>query len=132
MWGRRTTQEIIFASPPIAGKTTITDRGRGGRGGRGVSISALTITTEPTFTRPNPPVELFPLSSGILNAGGVNGGERPYDVAHDGQHFIVIRNTAAPAAVGAGPGSPENASEPLRFHVVVNWFEEIKARIPPP
>ncbi len=48
---------------------------------------------------------------------------RTYDVSPDGQRFLVL----TPAA-GDGEG---DAPQP-EIHVVLNWFEELKARVPVP
>lgn len=45
----------------------------------------------------------------------VGGDTRGYDVAPDGQGFIVTRVSDAPAA---------------RIHVILNWLEELKRRVP--
>ena len=47
---------------------------------------------------------------------------RAYDVAPDGQRFLMIKEAAAFAP-------PSNVS-PLSMMVVLNWFEELKARMP--
>jgi len=43
-------------------------------------------------------------------------GARNYDVAPDGQHFVVIRADDTP--------------QPTQLHLVMNWFEELRARVP--
>jgi len=40
-----------------------------------------------------------------------------YDVARDGQSFIMIKPV-------------ESESEPTQLEVVLNWFEELKTRVP--
>ena len=47
---------------------------------------------------------------------------RSYDVSPDGQRFLVIKETPA-----AGPASTVT---PASIVVVLNWFEELKARLP--
>jgi hypothetical protein len=39
-----------------------------------------------------------------------------YDVSADGQRFLMIRSEEEPA--------------PTRIHVVLNWAEELKAKVP--
>ena len=47
---------------------------------------------------------------------------RGYDVSADGQRFLMIKdNTSAEQASNATPAS---------MVVVLNWFEELKARVP--
>lgn len=40
---------------------------------------------------------------------------RSYDIAPDGEHFVMIRHE--PAAI------------PDRIDIVINWFEELKAKV---
>jgi hypothetical protein len=44
---------------------------------------------------------------------------RPYDVSRDGQRFLMIKGTT---------NGPSGASPTIT--VVLNWFEEFKARVP--
>ena len=71
-----------------------------------------------------PPVETPPLSIGsarliftgpYLDTGILDG--HTYDVSHDGQRFLVIQVS-------------EEERAPRRFHLVQNWFEELKAKVP--
>ena len=97
-------------------------------GGRGYSILSLPVTTEPSLTR-HDPVELFRLDMGTMRSGNVEGSSsRPYDVAHDGRRFIVVRPAAPEAASTSASTAP--AADVFRIHVVRNWFEEVKARVP--
>ncbi len=49
--------------------------------------------------------------------GPVRGfGYANYDVTPDGQRFLMIRS--------------EEESAPTRIHVVLNWAEELKAKVP--
>jgi hypothetical protein len=43
---------------------------------------------------------------------------RGYDVARDGQRFVMVRRV--------------ESSAPVRVHVVLNWLDELKARAPAP
>ena len=45
-------------------------------------------------------------------------GQGAFDVSPDGQRFLFIKE-----------GAPAAASTPLSFVVVLNWFEELKARV---
>lgn len=47
--------------------------------------------------------------------------ERPYDISRDGRHFLGLID-AAQTQSGA-PAAPQ-------IHVVLNWFEELRARVP--
>jgi hypothetical protein len=75
---------------------------------------AVTVRTQPSFTVTNPvPV---PRRFGIADPGS----PRPFDITPRGQ------------IVGVGtPGQSQGGSpEPARIQVVLNWFEELKARVP--
>jgi eukaryotic-like serine/threonine-protein kinase len=48
---------------------------------------------------------------------------RHYDVSADGQRFLLLKD--APAPEGQKAPSPE-------IHLVLNWFEELKAKVPTP
>ena len=70
----------------------------------------VSISTEPEFT-PGTPQVLF--EGPYINVPGLS-----YDVASDGQRFLVLQ--------------PEyDDSEVRELHVVLNWFEELKRLVPP-
>jgi serine/threonine-protein kinase len=78
----------------------------------GDQFHAVPIATTPRFSAGSPRL-LFTgpyLDSGPLNSSN-------YDVSPDGQRFLVVR-----------VGDEERA--PRRFHLVQNWFEELKAKVP--
>jgi len=79
----------------------------------GAALIAVTIQTDPTFT-PGTPVVLF---EGHHYAGT---GGRSYDVAPDGQQFLMIN---------AGDPSNEGSAAP-ELIIVENWFEELKRLVP--
>ena len=72
-------------------------------------VMAVDVRTEPDF-RVGTPRLLF---EGSYRTGN------HYDVAPDGQHFVMIRE-----------GSPNDQSSPADFIVVLNWFEELKRLAP--
>ncbi len=74
---------------------------------------AVPVQTDPTFSYGNP-VLLF---EGEYATGGSNG--RAYDVAADGQRFLMVKEGTAAGSVAQ-----------TRMHIVLNWFEELKARVP--
>jgi hypothetical protein len=53
--------------------------------------------------------------------GIVTVGPRSYDITPDGQHFVVMVATSKPEARSA-PGD--------QINVTLNWFEELKRRVP--
>ncbi len=49
--------------------------------------------------------------------------DRTYDIAPDGQRFLMLKE--------AGPANTDDPFAGLtQIHVVLNWFEELKARVP--
>jgi Tol biopolymer transport system component len=81
----------------------------------GNAIVAVPVQAGPSFAAGNPKT----LFEGRYVLGG--GGHRSYDVASDGQRFLMIK--AAPAA-----GSED--AQPARFIIVENWFEELRRLVP--
>ena len=75
------------------------------------SIWSVPITTSPSF-RHGTPQQLFQGQYYAQLQG------RTYDVAHDGQRFLMIKT------------SPEAAATAPRIVVVDNWIEELKRRVP--
>ena len=70
------------------------------------------ITTEPTFSAGTPR---------LLFEGEYADGLTPYanyDVTPDGQRFVMIKE------------SEEQEEALTQIHVVLNWFEELKQRVP--
>ena len=84
----------------------------------GGAVMAVPVQTEPTFTAGNGEVVFE--GSYLVTTPVVPG--RTYDVAPDGQRFLMIKENAP---------EDEAAAEP---HIVVvqHWFEELKARVPVP
>ena len=84
-------------------------------------LMAVPVQTEGGFRAGNPEVVLdTPL---FRTEGGMVG--RAYDVAPDGQRFLVIKEEAV--------GDTDDPFAGLtQIHVVLNWFEELKARVPVP
>ena len=85
-------------------------------GGGAGQFLAVSVTTRPTFTFGNPvsvPRPFAPSSQGF---------ERNNDITLDGKRFLGVV-TAGQNAVGGAPAAPQ-------IQVVLNWFEELKARVP--
>ena len=74
------------------------------------------VQTDPTFV-PENPQELLDWPYSRLGAG------RNYDVSPDGQRFLAI--TRVPLETAADGSSPH-------INIVLNWFEELKERVPVP
>jgi Tol biopolymer transport system component len=56
-----------------------------------------------------------------LDTGGTRGGMANYDVSPDGRRFVMVEEPRPTTSAG---------TEPVRLQVIVNWFEELKARAP--
>jgi hypothetical protein len=84
-------------------------------GGPGASLNAVRITTQPSFTVGEAISVASPFQRAPENV------ERPYDISRDGQHFLGLIEAAQ-----AQSGAP--AAQQIQ--VVLNWFEELKARVP--
>ena len=86
--------------------------------GMGVGVAplnAVRITTQPSFTVG----EAMPVPRPFQ--GAVPSLERPYDISRDGQHFLGLIDAAQ---------TPSGAPAAPQIQVVLNWFEELKARVP--
>ena len=77
----------------------------------GAALMAVPIQTNPSFTPGTPEV--------LFEGGYFAGAGRSYDVAPDGQRFLMIK---------AGDPSDESLNAP-ELIIVENWFEELKERV---
>ncbi|MGH9651432.1 MAG: hypothetical protein ACRD3I_13300, partial [Terriglobales bacterium] len=77
----------------------------------GKRLMSITVTTQPTFaaSSPRPLLEGRPATRVALVT-------TPYDVAPDGQQFIMAKETG-----------PESGS--TQVHVVLDWVEELKRQV---
>jgi serine/threonine-protein kinase len=73
-------------------------------------MMAVSIVAEPSFT-PGKPRSLFESTYVVSVERGWT-----YDLADDGQHFVMLR--------------PQESSAPRQIHIVLNWFEELKRLVP--
>ena len=80
------------------------------------ALRLVSVTTQPTFAFGNP----VPQPSGALR-GGFDVLERQFDITPDGTRFIAV--------VDATQNQDEAPVAP-QFHVVLNWFDELKQRVP--
>ncbi len=82
------------------------------------SVIAVAVQTEPTFKCGKP----VPLFRGTyvkdISESGIQ-----WDISPDGKRFLMMKETAATAK----PAAPE---APRKINIVVNWFEELKQRVP--
>jgi Tol biopolymer transport system component len=78
----------------------------------GNKMMAVDVTTQPSFSVGKPRM-LFEGPYGLSPVSFPN-----YDVSPDGQRFLMVK-----------PSEPEGAA-PTQINVVLNWFEELKRRVP--
>ena len=136
VYGASDQNRQLFALPyPVgsaARRTITTDGGHGPiwprRGNQlfyrttGASrlIQAIPIQTDPTLERDNP-VEGFVVDPISLSANGIP----LYDVTPDGAHLLAAVRPGGVTATGDG-------DDYRRVNVILNWFEELKERVPVP
>ena len=77
---------------------------------------AVSVTTRPTFTFGNPVQVPRP----FVERGP--GFERNYDITLDGTRFLGV--------VAAGQNTASGTPAAPQIQVVLNWFEELRARVP--
>jgi len=76
----------------------------------------VSVSSAPSFTFGNP---VRVMTEGLPSQTSF--GPRTYDITPDGQRFIVVVPASGPQS--GAPATPE-------IHVVLNWFEELKRRVP--
>jgi hypothetical protein len=87
---------------------------------------AVEVETEPTFKRGNPKV-LFKgmyFSYTLLTVTIT-----PWDISPDGKKFLMIKPSGAPAGASTAE-KPATAPPRAKINIVLNWFEELKQRVP--
>jgi Tol biopolymer transport system component/tRNA A-37 threonylcarbamoyl transferase component Bud32 len=77
----------------------------------GNNMMAVDIATQPSFTTGKPRM----LFEGVYEPAG--GSVPYYDVSPDGQRFLMLKPV-------------EQAAGPRQINVVLNWFEELKQKVP--
>jgi hypothetical protein len=84
----------------------------------GEGIAAAAVAFEPGF-RVDTPRRLFTMDGFLPSVRG-----RSWDPAPDGTRFLMIRDPGSIVATDSGDTAPQ------RVDVVLNWFEELKRRVP--
>ena len=123
--GRNEVYVLPFPGP--GGKRQISTEGGGhpqwARDGRelfylnDLQMMAVDIETEPDFTV-GTPTPLF--EGGFVSRAG---GPFPvYDVSADGQRFLMVQSASL----------IDSEAAPPQINIVLNWFEELKERVPVP
>jgi serine/threonine protein kinase/Tol biopolymer transport system component len=80
------------------------------------AVMATPVETTPSFS-PGTPKILFQSNYSPSNASSGT----PWDISPDGKRFLMIK---LPGTVAPGSGGP------LKINIVLNWFEELKQRVP--
>jgi len=83
----------------------------------GDEVMAVAVETEPTFK----PGKLEILFSGTY-APFSPVQNHPWDISRDGKRFLMMKEVASDGTAAAGG--------PRKINIVVNWFEELKQRVP--
>ncbi len=83
--------------------------------GSGLQFGVVSVTTQPSVTFGN----LVPVPRPFLMFGP--GAAREYDITPDGKRFVGV--VAAGQTQSGAPATPQ-------IQVVLNWFEELKQRVP--
>jgi hypothetical protein len=83
-------------------------------------VIAVAIETAPTL-RPGESEELFsgPYVLPIIKGGEIS--SNPWDIHPDNQRFLMIKEAGAAAS---------GAAIPRKINIILNWFEELKQRVP--
>lgn len=83
----------------------------------GAAVMAVSIDTKPAFS-PGKPRMLFqgPYATGYQESPA-------WDISPDGKRFLMIKQPT-------GPNPASTTTGPKKIIVVVNWFEELKKRVP--
>jgi ribosomal protein L21E len=75
---------------------------------------AVAVQTEPAFNAGKPEALFQGKYGGITTDDG-----QPWDISPDGKRFLMMKPVQAPAA-----------EVQRKINIVVNWFEELKQRVP--
>jgi hypothetical protein len=87
---------------------------------------AVDVETNLTFKRGNPKI----LFKGTYRSSQLpKGTTTPWDISPDGKKFLMIKPSGAPAG-GSTAEKPAPAPPRPKINIVVNWFEELKQRVP--
>jgi hypothetical protein len=81
---------------------------------------AVSAKTEPSFSMVGIPQILF---RGTYILQGPFGEGTPWDISTDGKRFLMMK-------MPASTGTESMAAGPRKFIIVLNWFEELKERVP--
>jgi Tol biopolymer transport system component len=83
------------------------------------SVMAVAVETKPTISFGTPKMLFKSTYLGLTSASGT-----PWDIHPDGKRFLMIK-PSAPTAATPGAATPRP-----KINIVLNWFEELKQRVP--
>ena len=83
-------------------------------------MQAVRIQTDPTLRRSNP-IDLFSLPGRGITVGA--GATAMYDMTPNGERLLV-------AILEGSGGTEDDAEDFRRINIVLNWFEELRERVP--
>ena len=90
----------------------------------GDEVMAVSVKTEQAFN-PETPQPLFRGDYASVDVGILNMEVSPWDISPDGKRFLMMKDVTA-------TGATSTAGIPRRLNIVLNWFEELKQRVPVP
>jgi len=86
----------------------------------GGQVFAVSVTTQPTFAFGNP-VPVASVTYALWRERGPQV-ERENDITHDGKQFVAV--------IAGGTTQSARVASESQIEVVLNWFEELKQRVP--
>jgi serine/threonine-protein kinase len=94
----------------------------------GDATVAVPVETDPTFS-PGNPKTLFQRTYFGLEIQPLKTTLTAWDISPDGKRFLMIK---LPAAANEESSKGSTTAEPRKIIIVLNWFEELKKRVPAP
>jgi hypothetical protein len=80
------------------------------------SVMAIEVKTQPTFSLGVPSTLFKSIYSGQTNTSGT-----PWDISPDGKRLLMMKEPGSVASTAGGQ---------RKINIVLNWFEELKQRVP--
>jgi serine/threonine-protein kinase len=80
------------------------------------SVMAIEVKTQPTFSLGVPRILFKSIYSGQTTSSGT-----PWDISPDGKRLLMLKEPGTGASIEGGP---------RKINIVLNWFEELKQRVP--
>ena len=90
--------------------------------GTGVAIMSVRVRAGETWGA-DPPTTLFEGPYFYNDTPNALGEMRTFDVSPDGQRFLLMKDVTS---------ETDAETPPSQINIVLNWFEELKARVPVP